>query len=90
MASNASTSTKCVISVLIVQISQMRPTVLQHVTLQKATVSGQMLRLETTMTGFVTRAKPLQNLLGLLLTIHPTHQQVCVIYHVFNASLTGV
>ena len=79
---NASTSTKSVISVLIVQITQMRLTVQQHVTLKKGTVNGQMPRLETTTTGFVTRAKPLQDLLGLLLTIHSTHQQVCVISHV--------
>lgn len=56
---NASTSTKSVISVLTVQISQMRRTVQQHVTLKKGTVNGQMLRLETTTTGFVTREKPL-------------------------------
>lgn len=80
---NASTSTKSVISVLTVQISQMRPIALQHVTLKKDTANGQMLRLETTMTGFVTRAKPLQNSLGLLLTILTTHQQVCVISCIF-------
>ena len=75
---------------MIVQISQMKPAALPHVTLRKGTVTGQMRRLETTMTGFVTGAKPLQNLLGLLLIIHTTHQQVCVTSHVFYALLTGV
>ena len=54
---SASMSTKCVISVLTVLISQTRPTVQQSVTSKLIIVSGKTLKLGTDMTGSEIRVK---------------------------------
>ena len=54
---NASMSTKCVISVLTVLITQTRPLVQRNVTSKLITVSGKTLKLGTDMTGSEIRVK---------------------------------
>ena len=62
---SVSRQTKCVISMLIAQISRTRQSVQQRVTLRKTCACGQTRRLVTNMTGPVTKAAPL------LLTLDP-------------------
>ena len=75
---SASQSTECVTSILTVLTSQMKPTVQQNVTSKLDSANGQMLRLETDMTGSVIRVKHPQNSLGHLLTTPITPQQVSI------------
>ena len=67
---------KSVTSVLTVLIAQMRPTAQQNVISRKISANGQTLRLETIMTGSVTRVQLLQSSLGPLQITPSTHQQV--------------